>query len=1062
MRYLICVVAVFLTLSTNISAQSPNATLNGQVVDSSGGVIAGANIDAINIATNVKYSTRTNSEGMYLLPDLPPANYEIHVAHAGFKTIVKPDILLNVRDAVVINFALPLGAVSERVTVEGGAPLISTQDAAVSTVVDRQFAENLPLNGRSFQTLIQLTPGVVLTPSSLNDGGQFSVNGQRTSSNYWMVDGVSADIGASAFGQGNGVGGALPGFGVQGGTNSLVSVDALQEFRIQTSTYAPEFGRTPGGQISIVTRSGANQFHGTIFDYLRNDILDANDWFADNKGLKKPEERQNDFGATFSGPIFKDRTFFFFSYEGLRLRLPQTVLSTVPCDSTCAISGNARAAAIPAMQPYLNAYPLPNGTDHGDGTADFNASFSNPSTLDAYSIRIDHRIGQKLALFGRYNYSPSQDSSRSSGATSLNSRTSARIDLQTVTAGATLSISPAITNDSRFNYSRNYTNSFTAMDNFGGAVPLTASQLNFPSPFTAQNSAFGFLILSTSFLVEGNNGNILQRQLNLVDSLSVQIRSHSLKFGIDYRRLFPSSNPPSYQQTAIFFTVGSAQAGQYFIATTDASLHTELRPQNLGLFAQDTWRVRPRLTLTYGVRWDIDFAPSSDPAFAAVTSFGDLSKLALAQPGTPVFATRYGNFAPRLGVAYQVSQKQGWETVLRGGFGVFFDLATQELGNVFNATSYPFGSNNFFFFGNYPLSAAQAAPPAISVAQLASGGQLSAFDPHLNLPYTLQWNLALQQALGSTQSISASYVGAAGRRLLQTEFVSNPNPTFSNAYLVGNDGTSDYDALQLQFQRRLSRRLQALLSYNWSHSIDTASASSAGNTTANTFSRQLGAAINRGPSDFDIRHGFSAAVTYDIPAPKVNAISEAILGGWSIENIVLARSAPPVNVSESGGFFAGNPRIPVRPDLVQGQPLYIFGSQCVAVDGPPCAGGRGLNPAAFTSPPKDPKTGAALRQGTLGRNALRGFGATQWDFAAHRDIPMRESLKLQFRAEMFNVLNHPNFGQPVGTIGSPFFGEATQMLGASLQAGTLGSGALSPLYQVGGPRSIQFGLKLLF
>ena len=257
------------------------------------------------------------------------------------------------------------------VTVEGGAPLIDTQDATVSTVVDRQFAENLPLNGRSFQSLIQLTPGVVLTPSNSYDDGQFSVNGQRGTSNYWTVDGVSANfgVGVSSVGTaGNSLGGSIGSFSVQGGTNSLVSVDAMQEFRIQTSTYAPEFGRTPGAQISIVTRSGTNQFHGTAFDYFRNTVLDANDWFADKAGLAKAQEQQNDFGGTFSGPIVNGKTFFFFSYEGLRLKLPQTALTTVPDLA-------ARQAAIPALQPYLNAFPLPNGTDNpATGIAQFNAS----------------------------------------------------------------------------------------------------------------------------------------------------------------------------------------------------------------------------------------------------------------------------------------------------------------------------------------------------------------------------------------------------------------------------------------------------------------------------------------------------------------------------------------------------------------------------------------------------------------------------------------------------------------------------------------------------------------
>src|SRR6266851_3326080 len=251
MRYLICVVAVLLNLVPSARAQSPNATLNGQVVDSSGGAIAGASVDAVNVATNVKYSTKTNAEGMYLLPELPPANYEIQVSHAGFKTIVKPDVLLNVRDAVVINFILPLGAVSERVTVEGGASMINTTDASVSTVVDQTYVKNMPLNGRSFQDLILLTPGIVTnSPQGGSNGGEFSVNGQRTEANNYTVDGVSATVGAiPGLGMsGAASSGSLAASTALGTTQALVSVDALQEFRVQSSTYSAEYGRNPGGQ----------------------------------------------------------------------------------------------------------------------------------------------------------------------------------------------------------------------------------------------------------------------------------------------------------------------------------------------------------------------------------------------------------------------------------------------------------------------------------------------------------------------------------------------------------------------------------------------------------------------------------------------------------------------------------------------------------------------------------------------------------------------------------------------------------------------------------------------
>src|SRR6266853_5786293 len=299
---------VCLCLSCFLLAQSPNATITGRITDPSKAAVTGAKVIATNVDTGIQQSTTTGAEGLYTIVSLNPGNYKLEVEKQGFRTVVKPDIVLHVQDVSTINFEMAVGTFSESVTVTGGAPLIDTESAAVSTVVDRQFAENIPLNGRSFQSLIQLTPGVVLTANNGVDTGQFSVNGQRANSNYWTVDGVSANIGISASpSPGSGIAGTLGSTSVLGGTNSLVSVDALQEFRIQTSTYAPEFGRTPGGQISIVTRSGTNQFHGTVFDYLRNDVLDANDWFADSKGLPKPKERQNDFGGTFSGPVILPR-----------------------------------------------------------------------------------------------------------------------------------------------------------------------------------------------------------------------------------------------------------------------------------------------------------------------------------------------------------------------------------------------------------------------------------------------------------------------------------------------------------------------------------------------------------------------------------------------------------------------------------------------------------------------------------------------------------------------------------------------------------------------------------
>jgi hypothetical protein len=1080
-KKLASVLSIFCLL-VPLLAQTETASISGTIRDPQGVAIPGVEVKATRIETSTATTVTTNAAGIYAFNVLPPGHYKLAVRSPGFKEIETKELLLSVQQRLEQNFSLEIGSLSESVTVEASAPLLNTQDGSVSTVVDRQFAERLPLNGRSFQSLIELTPGVVLTANNGSETGQFSINGQRDYSNYWMVDGVSANIGFSAAGYvGEGLSGSLGGTNVFGGTNSLASVDALQEFRIQTSTYAPEFGRTPGGQISIVTRSGTNQFHGTLFDYFRNDVLDANDWFAAQTGLSKPEERQNDFGGTVSGPIWKDRTFFFFSYEGMRLRLPQAAKATVP--DTNPQDPYSRQYALPEFLPYLNAFPLPNGPEVLDGNgkhqgvAQFNVDYANPGALDAYSLRIDHKFGNKLSLFGRYNYSPSNLDQRGlySGLGSLASTVSNTL---TETVGTTWMISPTAANDFRFNFSRtdNYTS--TASTNFGGATPL--GPLPYPSPYTLKNSGIAFYIFSlgTPEVSEGAGGFNQQRQFNVVDSVFIQKGTHGLKFGVDYRRLSPSVWPGPGQDTAsygilaAFPHVPSAETGTnpYFVGNS-YTLPATFLFRNLGVFAQDTWRVHPRLTVTYGLRWDVDFAVStlSGPNFSAVTGF-NLSNLAnlASLPNTPPYSTSYGNVAPRIGLAYQASQTNRWQTVLRGGLGVFYDLASSESGNLYSNYNYPFGSSVFQSTVPDPLY----IPPAPVVRPDAPGvyGTLYSVNPHLKMPYTLQWNFAIEQALGNAQTFIASYVGAAGRSLLSEASVGDPNANLSGANLVTNLGTSSYNALQLQFQRRLSAGLQALASYSWSHSIDTGSGGSA-EEISNALP-SMNPRVNRGSSDFDIRNAASAGITYDIPAPKGNAFTRAIVHGWSLENLFQARSATPVDVfytfhtSLSNGFYTD-----VRPDVVPGVPLYLYGSQYPggkAINfnpGPGCPDG---NPSIgpFCSPPVD-SNGVPLRQGNLPRNALRGFGAVQWDFAVHREFPLHESLKLQLRAEMFNVANHPNFGPPATNLGTPSapqagFGLANAMLGRSLGGGNIGAGAFDPLYQIGGPRSIQLALKLIF
>ena len=1058
---------LFLVLFASIlRAQSINASLAGRITDPSKALIVNAKVVAINTGTNVRYETTTNSSGEYHLANLAPGAYRMELEKSGFKRLIKPDVILHVRDALEIDFAMTVGSASESITVEAGAPLVNTESATVSTVVDRTFVENLPLNGRSFQTLIMLTPGVVVTATAFDDQGQFSVNGQRADGNYFSVDGVSANFGVTGyFPLVQTAGGALPALSATGGTNSLVSVDAMQEFRIQTSSFAPEFGRTPGGQISISTRSGTNSFHGTLFEYFRNDVLDAKDWFANLNHLAKPEERQNDFGGVFGGPILKDKTFFFFSYEGLRLRQPSSQQTAVPDVAS-------RQQAPAAMQPYLNAFPVANGAATGPGLAQFNAAYSNPSSLNAYSIRMDHSVNSKMNLFGRYNYSPSRLGERgplTSAGSVLSSVQSLSSSVQTLTVGFGEIIKPAISNELRANYSSDRVGTKFALDNFGGATPPPDTLL-FPPGFSSTSGIFEFAILGAGFYRHGKEATDEQRQFNLVDDLSVTASGHQLKFGVDYRWLAPFSSPFSYAQFVLFSGMSTSPGGALsgtapgatsttaVFAQTSASQADALLSQDFSFYGQDTWKITPRFTLTYGLRWDIN-PPlkgknrANDPF--TVTSLNPAT-MALAPRGTPLYQTTYGNVAPRVGLAYQLSQKPNWGSVVRAGFGTFYDLGSGSLGGV--SSYFPYNGSNNFFSAPFPLP--NAAPPVLTTNPPVS--DIVVADPDLKLPRTYQWNAALEQSMGTSQSLSLTYVGAIGRKLLRvTNLVVDPsvNPDFSFVSVTNNSATSDYHALQLKFERRLSRGLQALASYTWSHSIDIASTDAFANylNTPSTFGNPK---IDRGDSDFDIRHSFTAGVTYSVPALEKNGVAHAALGGWLVDSFITARSAAPVDIAGSISFTSGI-ALRFRPDITSGIPLYLYGSYPGGkiINNTPGAVAGGCPNGSVSKGPFCPSPSA--RQGNFPRNVLRGFGTAQWDFGVHRSFPIREAWHLEFRGEFFNVLNHPNFGNPVNDLTSSFFGQSTQTLANSLGSGGA-NGGFNPLYQIGGPRSIQLALKLQF
>ena len=1023
-----------LLLIARVHGQSPDGTISGLVVDPSGAVIVGAEVIVVDEATRVQYSTKTNAEGIYVVPSLPPGPYRIQVAKIGFKTIIKPDIILHVQDALGINFTLPVGAASEVITVQGGAPLINTESGTVSTVIDRQFVENLPLNGRSFNTLLQLTPGVVIAPSGAaasGSPGQFSVAGQRTDANNFTVDGASANFGVQPGFPDVGSGtGAAQAFSALGGTSSLVSVDSLQEFRIETSSFAPEFGGAPGGQIILTTRSGTDDFHGGAYDYFRNTVLDANDWFNNAQSPPQPRapEHHNDFGAFVGGPLRKDKSFFFASYEGARLEQPQSEVYQVP-------SEYARAQASATLAPFLDAFPQPNGqpTSPTAYIAPFEGSFSNKATLDAGSIRIDHNLNSKFSIFGRFDYAPSALMTRSE--TLPNNPVNVMVNTETLTLGVNALFNTQISNAFRANYSRQNSRSLHTLDSFGGAQPIPASLLLANLSPEITYASFETLDTFQEYVI-GPDARNRATQLNFLDDLSWTLGVHQLKFGGNYRAVYLDTNP---SQNQLWFTADSipsflstGQADSLFARTL---IPTQILSQTLSLYAQDTWKATPRLTLTYGLRWELYPAPSGRGAttLASWVNVNNPAALSLAPAGTPLWSTVYSNIAPRLGLAYSLDAKGDF--VARIGAGVFYDPGFEQAAQL--ATSFPNYASEFFAGVPLPISTATPYLPVLS-AQPPFPTGIQGYAPDLKAPRSYQWNVALEKSFGGREAISATYVGQAGRNLLRQEALYQPNSNFTGDFLLWQqDAYSNYHALQLQFRRPLSSRLEALASYSWSHSLDNAS----NDVVAGLSSTVVSGARDYSSSDFDVRQSFSAALTYEIPPVSVYGPVSLLTRNWSLASVIVARTGFPFNgivlfASPDPGGYASS-----RPDLVPGQPLWIPNAAA--------AGGKSLNPSAFSVP-------STPRQGTEGRNDIPGFGLTQVDLSVGRKFAVTERLNLEFRADAFNVLNHPNFTNPPALVEfGPAYLQSGTMLNQSL-------GGLIPIFQEGGPRSLQLSLKLTF
>jgi hypothetical protein len=770
----------------------------------------------------------------------------------------------------------------------------------------------------------------------------------------------------------------------------------------------------------------------------------------------------------------KDKTFFFVSYEGLRLIQPQpAATSFVPdlcmrgtgsCPSYVDSAGNTvqRIPAASALLPFVNSFPVPSANgiqDPTNGVSQFVGTWSNPNAIDSTSVRFDHTINDKFRLFFRFSDTASDSTNRGLAIAFIpptNVFTNA-FTMRTYTAGVNSLFNSRMSNELRFNYSSNESTGSESIGAFGGSTPIDLAQL--AGIGSAPRPAVAILFVLGSAFVQQPQGETAgaQRQWNLTDTLRVALGSHRFSFGTDYRRLSPFALPSNPSTFYIYSSESDIEANNSFGL---ASAYAPAYPlySNYSLFAEDEWKVSNRLNLSLGLRWDVNPPPGVTQGLKPYTiAFlgTDPNNWRIAPQGTPLWKTTWFNFGPRLGIAYSIRDKQGWETVLHGGGGLFFDTG-QQLGSLsfdgvgFQATI--FAPSLIPFPGN--LAAQIPAIPNPSGPGPFFG--VTGFYPNLQLPYTLQWNVSLEQALGSSQAITTSYVGSHAGRLLQTNQFSSTLSLGNPASVVQNGLTSDFDSLQLQFRRRLSHGLTTLASYTWSHCLDYGSSN-------------IRIGYRRGNCDFDVRHNFSAGFSYDVPSVGNNPLVNVVLHHWGVDDRITVRTAFPVTLvgnalpQPNGKVYDGG------LSFVPNEPVYLYGANCAHVLGPVsqgglgdlpagvgCPGGRAINPNAFMP--------VAAGYGNTPRNFARGFGAWQMNMAIRREFPLTERAKLQFRAEAFNIFNHPNFGNidpscfgAPGIAGctNPTFGQATATLANSL-------GVLNGLYQMGGSRSMQFALKLVF
>lgn len=1013
----------------------------GVVRDPSGTTLPGAEIRVQSESTGARWRTQSDENGRYSITEVLPGRYKITVRLAGFRTVSRVGAIVDSERGLSLDFTMELIALHEVVTVVSGHDEVDPSNSDHLLVTRGTPGAALPANGPDYRALFDLMPGVVVTPAGVNDGGQFTANGQRPNSNSFRVDGISANtgVGGSTL-PGSFPGASLPAMTAIGSMQNLGSYETAQSVDLRTSGFAPELDGRTGAEAFVITRSGSNSFHGEFFGSVRDNSWAARDWFANSQGLAYPRPNYNDLGGVFGGPLWRNRTFFFLAIENSHLRDSGIELTSVP-------SIAARQSAPEVLQELFNAFPTPSGPDLGGGEAEGLIGLGRTASLGSYSARIDQVLGSWGTLFGRYIQSPSSSFSPQINAIEGVS------DWRSATIGITAGKS-GIIQDVRLNYSRaDFRSTYQGSpwwpafllarllpgDSSGGLWPSIATLL---PQSVGSASVWGLSIPDLGQFISGEYGRTRQDQWEIRHSISIPAGRHLLSAGIDYIQLKPS------RDSALTSILGGTTSLQSLLAGNPLTVAVSQSPQfgdmsqTTSVFAQDTFHISSSLNIVYGIRWELT-PPSRTqaqiPTVSGLWTGTDWTTIHAGNvSGAAAWPMRYAQFAPRLGLAYRLP-KSG--VVLRAGAAIFYDTTLGSSinpinGAPFNSWLLSAGATGVDAPGDIN-SQPQQATQAPDVQQFLSGPY-----PEVHLPMSYQWRTSIEKAVGERGVGSVAYLGSANRHLLGNEVYIDPSTSVLERGVTLTQTSSSYEALQVRYSGPIGRDVYLSTAYTWAHCIDD------GSNDSSIFLIHPGYQLSeaRGSCNFDVRHALTTAISYQLPKSAVAARLPNWLSGWTVSGIFRVRSGFPINVVDNEPSLGLDFANAGRPNLVPGVPVSI-------VD-PSVAGGRRLNPLAFAVP-------AGGAQGNLGRNTIYGNGLMQWDVSLRRQFALFRGMALEVGLDVFNVLNHPAFADPVPFLSSPWFGQSTSMQNLMLGSGTPNSG-LPPLFQTGGSRSAELTVRFSF